>query len=83
MMVSSKLYCYIQNDVILPVLLLFQTFPFFGVKAVILDENGTEVDGEAEGYIVSYTLHCFPFNDVDTPNSGRYIYTQLINIRGL
>jgi len=52
MMVSSKLHYYIQNDVILLVL-LFQTFPFFGVKAVILDENGTEVDGEAEGYIVS------------------------------
>lgn len=28
------------------------TFPFFGVEATILDEQGKEVEGEAEGYLV-------------------------------
>lgn len=28
------------------------TFPFFGVKPVLLDENGTEIKGEGEGYLV-------------------------------
>lgn len=28
------------------------TFPFFGVEATILDEQGKEVQGEAEGYLV-------------------------------
>lgn len=29
-----------------------QTFPFFGVKPLLLDENGAEVVGEGEGYLV-------------------------------
>ena len=33
---------------------LFQTFPFFGVVPVVLNEEGKEVEGEAEGYIVSF-----------------------------
>lgn len=28
------------------------TFPFFGVKPVLLDESGTEIKGEGEGYLV-------------------------------
>ncbi|CAD7083239.1 unnamed protein product [Hermetia illucens] len=27
------------------------SFPFFGVKPVLLDENGTEIKGEGEGYL--------------------------------
>lgn len=34
-------------------LLIFQTFPFFGVEPAILNEHGEEVEGEAEGYLVS------------------------------
>lgn len=34
-------------------LLIFQTFPFFGVEPAILNEQGEEVEGEAEGYLVS------------------------------
>ena len=30
-----------------------QTFPFFGVEATILNEHGEELEGEAEGYLVS------------------------------
>lgn len=30
----------------------FKTFPFFGVKPSLLDENGVEVQGEGEGYLV-------------------------------
>uniref|UniRef100_A0A3Q2STU2 Acetyl-coenzyme A synthetase n=1 Tax=Fundulus heteroclitus TaxID=8078 RepID=A0A3Q2STU2_FUNHE len=33
-------------------LLIFQTFPFFGVEPTILNEHGEEVEGEAEGYLV-------------------------------
>lgn len=29
-----------------------QTLPFFGVKPSLLDENGVEVVGEGEGYLV-------------------------------
>ena len=35
--------------------LLFQTFPFFGVEPAILNEHGEELEGEAEGYLVSST----------------------------
>jgi acyl-coenzyme A synthetase/AMP-(fatty) acid ligase len=31
---------------------LFQTFPFFGVLPVLLDENGKEIHGAGEGYLV-------------------------------
>lgn len=31
---------------------VFQTFPFFGVKPSLLDENGVEVQGPGEGYLV-------------------------------
>jgi hypothetical protein len=31
---------------------LFQTFPFFGVLPVLLDENGKEIHGPGEGYLV-------------------------------
>jgi hypothetical protein len=30
----------------------FQTFPFFGVLPVLLDENGKEIHGPGEGYLV-------------------------------
>lgn len=30
-----------------------QTFPFFGVEPAILSEDGEELEGEAEGYLVS------------------------------
>ena len=33
--------------------LMFQTFPFFGVDPTILNEHGEELEGEAEGYLVS------------------------------
>lgn len=33
--------------------LIFQTFPFFGVELAILNEHGEELEGEAEGYLVS------------------------------
>lgn len=29
-----------------------QAFPFFGVEPILLDENGKEVHGEGEGYLV-------------------------------
>lgn len=32
----------------------FQTFPFFGVEPTILNEQGEELEGEAEGYLVRY-----------------------------
>lgn len=32
---------------------LHQTFPFFGVEPAILSEDGEELEGEAEGYLVS------------------------------
>ena len=32
--------------------LFFQTFPFFGVVPLVLNEEGKEVEGETEGYIV-------------------------------
>lgn len=32
---------------------VFQTFPFFGVEPTILNEHGEELEGEAEGYLVS------------------------------
>lgn len=32
--------------------LLLQTFPFFGVKPLLLDECGIEIKGEGEGYLV-------------------------------
>ena len=31
----------------------FQTLPFFGVEPAILSEHGEELEGEAEGYLVS------------------------------
>lgn len=34
--------------------LIFQTFPFFGVEPTILNEHGEELEGEAEGYLVSF-----------------------------
>lgn len=39
----------------------FQTFPFFGVEPKILNEHGEELEGEAEGYLVSFfsVLHSF------------------------
>lgn len=39
----------------------FQTFPFFGVEPKILNEHGEELEGEAEGYLVSFfsVLHNF------------------------
>lgn len=33
--------------------MLFQTFPFFGVVPVVLNEEGKEVEDDSEGYIVS------------------------------
>lgn len=39
--------------------LIFQTFPFFGVEPTILNEHGEKLEGEAEGYLVS-----FKFNSV-------------------
>jgi len=35
--------------------LISQTFPFFGVEPTILNEHGEEVEGEAEGYLVSFS----------------------------
>lgn len=32
--------------------LISQSFPFFGVQPILLDEGGTEIDGEGEGYLV-------------------------------
>lgn len=32
----------------------FQTFPFFGVEPKILNEHGEVLEGEAEGYLVSF-----------------------------
>ena len=32
---------------------LLQTFPFFGIVAEILSEDGTLVEGEGEGYLVN------------------------------
>lgn len=42
-------------------LFIFQTFPFFGVEPTILNEHGEELQGEAEGYLVSCNsiLHNF------------------------
>lgn len=33
-------------------MVVFQSFPFFGVKALLLDEGGKEIVGEGEGYLV-------------------------------
>lgn len=33
-------------------LLFFQSFPFFGVEPVLLDESGKEIHGPGEGYLV-------------------------------
>jgi acetyl-CoA synthetase len=32
--------------------IFFQTLPFFGVLPVLLDENGKEIRGPGEGYLV-------------------------------
>lgn len=41
-------------------LFIFQTFPFFGVEPTILNEHGEELQGEAEGYLVSFnSVHNF------------------------
>jgi len=32
--------------------ILFQTLPFFGVMPALLDENGKEIRGPGEGYLV-------------------------------
>ena len=40
--------------------LIFQTFPFFGVEPTILNEHGEELEGEAEGYLVSFSP--IPYN---------------------
>lgn len=36
----------------LAILFSFQTFPFFGVQPVLLDESGQVIQGEGEGYLV-------------------------------
>lgn len=38
---------------------LLQTFPFFGVEPTILNEHGEELEGEAEGYLVSFIAILF------------------------
>lgn len=35
---------------------MLKTFPFFGVVPAILDEAGEELEGEAEGYLVSENI---------------------------
>lgn len=46
-------------NVVFNVHFLFQTFPFFGVEPTILNEHGEELEGEAEGYLVSFrAAHC-------------------------
>lgn len=43
------------------------SFPFFGVKPKLLDEGGTEIKGEGEGYLVrknSCLIQNFVFNDL-------------------
>lgn len=32
--------------------MLFQSFPFFGVEPILLDENGSVINGPGEGYLV-------------------------------
>lgn len=34
------------------VIFVLQTFPFFGVKPSLLDENGVVIEGPGEGYLV-------------------------------
>lgn len=41
--------------------LMLQTFPFFGVEPAILNEHGEELEGEAEGYLVSLYTFIYPF----------------------
>lgn len=45
---NSFVWIWIDNHV----LHTFQTFPFFGVKPTLLDENGVEIVGAGEGYLV-------------------------------
>lgn len=42
-----------ENYLTIYPLLMFQTFPFFGVEPTILNEHGEELEGEGEGYLVS------------------------------
>ena len=52
--------------------LFFQTFPFFGVVPLVLNEEGKEVEGETEGYIVrNFYLKIFFIKYL--PLSFRYI----------
>lgn len=45
-------YLMISSWIVIYYLQLFQSFPFFGVEPVILDESGKEIRGEGEGYLV-------------------------------
>jgi len=42
----------INQEPILRVVYCFQSFPFFGVKPILLDESGKEIEGVGEGYLV-------------------------------
>lgn len=55
---ASTLTC----SLIFSALMLFdvssvQTLPFFGVVPAILNESGEELEGECEGYLVSWDRH--------------------------
>lgn len=42
-----KIFAFSNSDILFP-----QTFPFFGVKPSLLDENGALIEGPGEGYLV-------------------------------
>lgn len=48
----NKIKLFISNDIFF--FFTFQTFPFFGVEPTILNEQGEELEGEAEGYLVRF-----------------------------
>lgn len=55
----------------------FQTFPFFGVEPTILNEHGEELEGEAEGYLVSFfsVLHNFIHQFFQPKQTAAHIHT--------
>lgn len=64
--------CLIKADTYLTLNLhlIFQTFPFFGVEPTILNEHGEELEGEAEGYLVSSDLIINNFMHLFKSNSS-------------
>lgn len=54
----------------------FQTFPFFGVEPKILNEHGEELEGEAEGYLVSFfsVVHNFIYRFCQPKQTAAHIH---------